>query len=346
MNDTYISHFKEQRSFTVDYFTKWAEAYPLEERVATAVAQAIVNNWFMTHGVPMKLHCDNAAEFRSQVMRELKSILGIRGTFITPYRPKSNGLCERTNGTIEAMIMCLIEEKRKDWDRVLPFVLGAYRATPHTTTGYSPNMMVHGREIQLPCDLMYGSTAQQRAQLEYQCHCEYVTQLRRSMVKSHEMARRTSKLAAVRQRRGQNDEVKPRKFRLGDVVWFFEKRLSSKPLCMGWTGPFVITAQTGAANYRLQRVEGGRNKVVHVDNLRLHNDQSAPNWVKERVIPPEKATQTVNNSAPAQRGAEKQNDPEMVIVKEHTNPLLRRSSRLARKRRKYYNLNVVVKLNH
>jgi len=33
---------------------------------------------------------------------------------------------------------------------VLPFFLMAYRATPHSTTGYSPFYLLHGREMVLP----------------------------------------------------------------------------------------------------------------------------------------------------------------------------------------------------
>ena len=37
-----------------------------------------------------------------------------------------------------------------DWDLQLPFFLMGYRATPHTTTGYSPCYLLHGREMSLP----------------------------------------------------------------------------------------------------------------------------------------------------------------------------------------------------
>jgi len=311
----------------VDYFTKWAEAYALPERVAITVADVIVKRWFASHGIPLKLHCDNAAEFRSKVMRELKEMLGVKGTFITPYRPKSNGLAEKTNGTAESMIMCLIREERKEWDTILPFVMAAYRATPHSTTGFTPNMMVHGRESNLPCDIMYGNTTLNTGPPEYQCYCEYVSQLRHEMIRSHEIARRNAKVAAVRQKRVHDENTAPRKFRLGDVVWFFEKRLSSRPLCMGWTGKFVITDQPGSAVYRIQRVEGGKSKVVHVDNLRLHSDQSEENWVKVRLAPPEKGVQT-QVIVPLVAGITRKSKEDSDV-----NPLLRRSERIAKRRK-------------
>ncbi len=84
----------------IDYYTKCAEAYDLADHKAITVADIITHNWIAHHGVPLRLHCDNASEFHGHVLREVKELLGVKGTFTTPYRPQANGLCERTNQTI------------------------------------------------------------------------------------------------------------------------------------------------------------------------------------------------------------------------------------------------------
>jgi hypothetical protein len=43
-----------------------------------------------------------------------------------------------------------IDSTGTNWDVVLPFFLMVYRATPHSTTGYSPFYLPHGREMVLP----------------------------------------------------------------------------------------------------------------------------------------------------------------------------------------------------
>ncbi len=78
------------------------------------------------HGVPLRLHCDNAPEFRGHVLNEVKELLGVKGTFTTPYRPQANGLCERTNQTIEGILRTLIRDNTKQWDNDLAFALMAY----------------------------------------------------------------------------------------------------------------------------------------------------------------------------------------------------------------------------
>jgi hypothetical protein len=44
-----------------------------------------------------------------------------------------------------------------DWDERLPIFLLAYRESTHETTGVTPSSMVFGRELRLPCDLMFGA---------------------------------------------------------------------------------------------------------------------------------------------------------------------------------------------
>jgi hypothetical protein len=45
---------------------------------------------------------------------------------------------------------------QRDWDARLLIFLLAYRASTHDTTGLTPTSLVFGRELQLPCDLLFG----------------------------------------------------------------------------------------------------------------------------------------------------------------------------------------------
>ncbi len=94
----------------IDYFSKWAEAYALPNHKAEIVADCIVKRWIAHHGIPVRIHSDNAPEFRGHVITQLKKMLCMKGTFTTPYRPQSNGLCECMNQTIENIIKCTVRE--------------------------------------------------------------------------------------------------------------------------------------------------------------------------------------------------------------------------------------------
>ncbi len=88
----------------------------------------------------------------------MKELLSVKGMFTTSYQPQANGLCECTNQTIEGILRTLLRDNRKQWDNDLPFALMTYRATPHSTTSFSPKMMVYGKENSMPCDIMYCQT--------------------------------------------------------------------------------------------------------------------------------------------------------------------------------------------
>ncbi len=46
----------------IDYYSKWTEAYALPNHSAEIVADCIVSNWIVHHGIPLRLHSDNDPE--------------------------------------------------------------------------------------------------------------------------------------------------------------------------------------------------------------------------------------------------------------------------------------------
>jgi len=53
------------------------------------------------------------------------------------------------------MLGKIVSENQGDWDTHVAYVLAAYNATEHSATGYTPNMLVFGRELRFPNELMY-----------------------------------------------------------------------------------------------------------------------------------------------------------------------------------------------
>ncbi len=109
-------------------------------------------------------------------------MINVKGTFTPPYRPQSNHLCERMSQTIENIIKCTVRENWKMWDLSLPFVMMAYRATPQSFTGFTPNMLVTGRENNMPCDLIFGTPTSRGHIRNYSCYCVYVEDLGNNLV--------------------------------------------------------------------------------------------------------------------------------------------------------------------
>ena len=58
----------------------------------------------------------------SQVFSEVCRIFQVEKTRTTPWHPQSDGLCERMNRTIGAMLRQYVNEQQTDWDSYLPYV--------------------------------------------------------------------------------------------------------------------------------------------------------------------------------------------------------------------------------
>ncbi len=76
----------------------------------------------------------------------------------------------------------------------------AYRSTPQTSTEFTPNMLVTGKETNMPVDLIYGSLNSRRKLHNYDCYCSYVEDLRNLMVDAYFRTRTCLGDAANRQK--------------------------------------------------------------------------------------------------------------------------------------------------
>ena len=138
-----------------DYFTKYTEAYPLKDKTARSVADALMDIWLPRYGFPLFLHSDQGKEFDNAMIHKLSELLGTVKTKTTPYHPRSDGLVERFNRTLLAMLAMFVSQEHNNWDDLLPFMMLAYNTTVHTTTGFTPYRLVFGDECNLPGNLVH-----------------------------------------------------------------------------------------------------------------------------------------------------------------------------------------------
>ncbi len=169
----------------------------------------------------------------------------------------------------------------------------AYRSTPQTLTGFTPNMLVTGKEMNMPVDLIYGSPNSRRRLQNYDCYCNYVEDLRNSMIDAYFRTRTCLGEAAKRQKMYYDRDTNPHHFKKGNWVIYWHKPTAMQTLSSGWTGPFVVTEKVSVVDYWIQMNPTGPSKVVHVDQLILdpcHKDRAncvrdeLARHIEERVI--------------------------------------------------------------
>ena len=138
-----------------DYFTKWTEGFPMANMEAVTVAKIIVEEVITRNGTPSMIHSDQGVQYESHLFTEICRLFNIKKTHTTPYHPQSDGMVERFNKTLANMLSVYVDEHHADWDEHLPYVMMAYRAAVHETTGTTNSKMILGREVATPLDIVY-----------------------------------------------------------------------------------------------------------------------------------------------------------------------------------------------
>ena len=262
-----------------DYFTKWSEAFALEDHKAATVADVLVTEVFLKLGIPRFIHSDQAPEFMSELMTELHSLLEIQRTRTCPYRPQSDGLVERFNRTLIDMLSKFCNENLNDWDHHLPYLVSAYRATRNESTQCSPNLLMLGREVTFPVDLMYPLENEQ----EYHCAVGYVEWVRQAMRENFERAREHLGRAAERQKRNYDERAQDRNYETGEWVLRFYPPNRRNKLSPLYIGPYEIIGKPGLLTYTLRRPGESKTITVHVDHLKKYwrEEKQQPSQVSE-----------------------------------------------------------------
>jgi len=74
----------------------------------------------------------------SELMQVFLNEFSVHHIRTIPYHPKSNGACERFDGTLKTMIRSLLDRFPDFLDTALLWVLFAYSEVPVETLGCSP----------------------------------------------------------------------------------------------------------------------------------------------------------------------------------------------------------------
>ncbi|KAG8199259.1 hypothetical protein JTE90_003684 [Oedothorax gibbosus] len=197
----------------MDYFTKWPEAYVIPNQEATTVAEALLQDWICRFGVPLLLHSDQGTNFTSSVFTGLMDLLGVTKTRTTPLHPQSDGMVERLNRTILNHLSLFTHRNQNDWDQKLPLFLLAYRSAVHETTGLSPSQMLMGRELRLPCDLLFG-----RPPDDPSSPVEYLEDLKARLEDVHLFARERIDINTSRMKTRYDAKSHEPAFKIGDKL--------------------------------------------------------------------------------------------------------------------------------
>ena len=220
-----------------DYFTKYTEAYPLKDKTARSVADALMDIWLPRYGFPLFLHSDQGKEFDNAMIHKLSELLGTAKTKTTPYHPRSDGLVERFNRTLLTMLAMFVSQEHDNWDDLLPFMMLAYNTTVHTTTGFTPYRLVFGDECNLPGNLVHRELRPDPPPGDPGTYASWVQQ---ALHESYDEVRAQQQRATHQQKRNYDSKAVARAFPIGCWTLRYYPPARKNKLCSPWIGPYKI----------------------------------------------------------------------------------------------------------
>ena len=156
------------------------------------------------------------------------------------------------------MLRGKLKESQDDWDLQLPTCMMAYWSSYHDSTGKTPNMLMLGRKIDLPLNVITEWVPDAEPS-----STEYALTLQQRLVSAHAAARLHLAKAAGHQKRNYDKRVSSKPFRDGDSVWLhniLRKKGRNPKLDYSWEGPYLVMFVWSVVAYRIQKKSKGETK--------------------------------------------------------------------------------------
>jgi len=169
------------------------------------------------------------------------------------------------------MIHSFVGKNINEWDNYIGILMSAYRSMPHPATGFTPNMMMLGREVLLPNHLLFPFP-------QNPCHdtTEYVSNLRSQMEDIYHTARQSLQVCAQKQKRDYDSRIMQNQYSRGSVVLKFNE-LAQK-FQNHWSGPFIVEEVISPVLYKVRNRQ--KSEIIHHDKLRAYQSEDLPSWIQ------------------------------------------------------------------
>ena len=263
-------------SFSLWSIISPSEAVPIPNHTATTVAKALMKNVFVKYGMPAEILTDRGSEFESELFSQLLDWLQIGKLRTTAYKHSTNGAVERFHRTLNTVLGKLVSSNKRDWYERLPYALAAYRATVHTSTGFTPNRLFLGRENCLPIDLAMGLPINEVNGTR--TVDDYVERQQQLAEETFQLVRENLSRNAQRRKSAYDVKVRETSYSAGDDVWYYYPRRytrKSPKWQRCYIGPYRVTRAIPPVNYVIQRSPKSQPFVVHTDKLKRCYSPSA-----------------------------------------------------------------------
>ena len=168
------------------------------------------------------------------------------------------------NQTLKSMLRKCAAEEGRNWDKMIPFLLFAYREVPQESTGFSPFELLYGRDVRGPLDVLketwVSSKRSSQDVLSYVLMRDWISAM-------CDQVGENLKSARARQKKWYDRNARDRSFEAGDQVLVLLPTSTSK-LTAQWQGPYQVLSRVGSVNYLVHMSDRKKKRrVLHVNML-------------------------------------------------------------------------------
>ena len=133
----------------VDHATRYGQACLVKNKSSSEIVKRIFELWIRVFGCPEQLLTDNGGEFNNKEYLDLCDKCNIKVLTTAAESPWSNGLVEKHNGILGHMVTKMLEDEPIDAELAIHWAVAAKNALT-TVYGFSPNLLVFGRDPAMP----------------------------------------------------------------------------------------------------------------------------------------------------------------------------------------------------
>ena len=174
-------------------------------------------------------------------------------------------MVERINRTLLEMLALNVAKPTENWGLQAQYCTKAYRSAVQASTGFTPHLILFGREMRLPLDIMY------RPPEAFLTRFDYPNEVCMTLADAYERSRERLHFAHKRQRDYYDRRMSKIRFAPRDLVClrspFVDKGVVPKFL-EPWTKLYTVTKTLCDITYEIQVKTTTKTKIVHFDRLK------------------------------------------------------------------------------
>jgi len=293
----------------LDLFSRFIILIPLKDKTAASVANALFERVFAVLGIPSEIISDEGTEFVNAGIKAMCETWGLRLIPSSGYQPQALPV-ERYHRWLHVNMTTLRAKfgENSNWESYLPGAAIAYNLSRNEATGYTPHMLMFGRESRIPDDIQFDLAGE-----EFASEAEYHISASERMKAAYDVVRKNQQMMSDRNKANRLRSAKEVAFLPKDMVLRWDPGTTA-PIregpappgkwCYRWSGPHTVLraekAKPGHPEgnmYTILDTKSGEEDKVHVNRLvKFHpwddeiistsNDiDERPEWADKGIVP-------------------------------------------------------------